>query len=82
MPFAGIGVFDGSAVTYSGASVGGMLMSGPNRANKFKRKKRSCAMCKPNKTGGAHRFHDKERAVRRDPPQSFVLPMSADPLYR
>lgn len=40
-------------------------MSGPNRANKYKRKRRSCAMCKRYKTGGENFFSRREMSDRR-----------------
>jgi hypothetical protein len=30
-----------------------------NRQNKYKRKKRSCGLCKPHKTGGGHRWKER-----------------------
>lgn len=47
---------------------GGVVLrvGSPNRALKFKRKRRSCAMCKPHKTGGASRFKRREQLVRED----------------
>lgn len=30
----------------------------------YRRKRRSCALCKPNKTGGAPRFKEREKELR------------------
>jgi len=38
----------------------------PNRVNGYRRKRRSCGLCKPHKVGGAHQFSRVERAIRSD----------------